>query len=480
MVREITVGIVDNDRFVLPSLKTSIEELSDDMQVIWTTSDGGQAVTNCLTAATRPKVLLADMSMEGVSGISVCRRIRTRIGKVGILAMTAYSIDKYAEKASLAGAQGIVGKSDDQQIVTAIRTIASGGTWGDGFEIALTAHVRLKNQISVNAVLTDREFEVMDSFAAGMSIQAIAETLNITPETVKKHGQRAMHKLGANSRWQAVAMAYMLGTLVYDTSMRLGLVAAVPVLVGIYVQAWRFPDTSWNLALNSAPVLTFLLLLILNFGQVSRNRSKLMEAQLQTERAQELVHRVEVARMIHDSVTGDLSNIARVSQRQLRRCGDPEQAEAWRQINEQSRRVLDGVHAVIRQLSTTDDDANASGGGDDGLSETLHERVAAWSRRLSEAGIRGDAVYTVAITLGERHAEIVGMNELPDGERDNGDIDAILDLPGGNGLRLRREEIEGLGGTMSVGQEDDSWVLYARVPYADLEQGESRARRRFR
>ena len=319
-------------------------------------------------------------------------------------------------------------------------------------------------------------------------------------------------------------MAYMLGTLVYDTSMRLGLVAAVPVLVGIYVQAWRFPDTSWNLALNSAPVLTFLLLLILNFGQVNRNRSKLMEAQMQTERAQELVHRVEVARMIHDSVTGDLSNIARVSQRQLRRCGDPEQAEAWRQINEQSRRVLDGVHAVIRQLSTTDDDANASGGGDEGLSETLHERVAAWSHRLSEVGIRGDArvidhihrpmpfegiaaaarqscllamidetftnimrhgrrgdaVYTVAITLGERHAEIVGMNELPDGERDNGDIDAILDLPGGNGLRLHREETEGLGGTMSVGQEDDSWVLYARVPYTDPEQGESRARRRFR
>lgn len=146
------------------------------------------------------------MSMEGVSGISVCRRIRTRIGKVGILAMTAYSIDRYAEKASMAGAQGIVGKSDEQQIVTAIRTVASGGTWGEGFEIALTAHVRLKNQTSANAVLTDREFEVMDSFAAGMSIQAIAETLNITPETVKKHGQRAMHKLGANSRWQAVAM----------------------------------------------------------------------------------------------------------------------------------------------------------------------------------------------------------------------------------------------------------------------------------
>lgn len=52
---------------------------------------------------------------------------------------------------------------------------------------------------------------------------------------------------------ELLCMAYTLGMLVYDTSMRLGLVAAVPVLVGIYVQAWRFPDTSWNLALNSAP-----------------------------------------------------------------------------------------------------------------------------------------------------------------------------------------------------------------------------------
>ena len=206
MDHEVTIGIVDNDRFVLPSLKTSIAELYPDARVIWTTSDGGEAVQNCLHASTRPKVLLVDMSMEGVSGISVCRRIRTRISKVGLLAMTDYSLDKYTEKASLAGAQGIVGKADEQQIVTALRTVASGGTWGEGFESPLTAHVRLKNQVSMSSVLTDREFEIMDSFAAGMSIQAISETLNITPETVKKHGQRAMHKLGATSRWQAVAL----------------------------------------------------------------------------------------------------------------------------------------------------------------------------------------------------------------------------------------------------------------------------------
>lgn len=206
MNTEITVGIVDNDRFVLPSLTASISELLPQASVIWTTSDGGEAVSNCINAATRPKVLLVDMSMEGVSGISVCRRVRARIAKVGILAMTAYSLDKYEEKASLAGAQGIVGKADEQRIVAAVRTIAAGGTWGEGFESPLTAHVRLKNQSSPHAVLTDREFEIMDSFAAGMSIKAIPDNLNITPETVKKHGQRAMHKLGANSRWQAVAM----------------------------------------------------------------------------------------------------------------------------------------------------------------------------------------------------------------------------------------------------------------------------------
>ena len=223
--REITVGIVDNDRFVLPSLKASIEELSDDMQVIWTTSDGGQAVANCLNASSRPKVLLADMSMEGVSGI--------------------------------------------------------------------------------------------------------------------------------------------------------------------YVQSCRFPEPSWSLALNSAPVLVFLMLLILNFGQTSRNRSKLLEMRLKAERAEELGRRVKVARMIHDSVTGDLANIARVSQRQLCQCGDPEQHEAWRQINEQSVRVLDGVHAVIRQLSAETAEKHPDG-AHEGPQERLNERVRVWERRLSEFGIHGD------------------------------------------------------------------------------------------
>lgn len=316
---------------------------------------------------------------------------------------------------------------------------------------------------------------------------------------------------------ELLCMAYTLGMLVYDTSIRFGLVVAAPVLVGIYVQAWRFPDVSWNLALNSAPVLTFLLLLILNFGQVNRNRSKLMELRLRDERAQDLMHRVKVARMIHDSVTGDLANIARVSQRQLRRCGDPEQHEAWRQINEQSVRVLDGVHAVIRQLSTETAEKHPDG-AHEGLQERLNERVRVWERRLSESGIHGDVrvidhngaptpfsgkdasvrqscmlamidetftnimrhsvrgenAYNMVITLGERHLELVEMNPIPDERKTSDDIDDVLDLPGGNGLRLHREEIESLGGVMSVGEEDGTWVLYMRMPYAGPDDAEGR------
>lgn len=292
---------------------------------------------------------------------------------------------------------------------------------------------------------------------------------------------------------ELLCMAYTLGMLVYDTSMRFGLVVAAPVLVGIYVQAWRFPDVSWNLALNSAPVLTFLLLLILNFGQVNRNRSKLMELRLRDERAQDLMHRVKVARMIHDSVTGDLANIARVSQRQLRRCGDPEQHEAWRQINEQSVRVLDGVHAVIRQLSTETAEKHPDG-AHEGLQERLNERVRVIDHNgaptpfsgkdasvrqscmlamidetftnIMRHSVRGENAYNMVITLGERHLELVEMNPIPDERKTSDDIDDVLDLPGGNGLRLHREEIESLGGVMSVGEEDGTWVLYMRMPYA--------------
>ena len=93
--------------------------------------------------------------------------------------------------------------------------------------------------------------------------------------------------------------------------------------------------------------------------------------------------------MIHESVTGDLANIARVSQRQMRQCGDPEQHEAWRQINEQSVRVLDGVHAFIRQLSAETAEKHPDG-AHEGPQERLNERVRVWERRLSESGIHGE------------------------------------------------------------------------------------------
>ena len=258
------------------------------------------------------------------------------------------------------------------------------------------------------------------------------------------------------------------------------------------------------------------MLLILNFGQTSRNRSKLLEMRLKTERAEELGRRVEVARMIH-SVTGDLSNIARVSQRQLRRCEDLDEREVWRQINEQFVRVLDGVHAVIRQLSETGgEDSDRSDDSAEGLAETLNARSRMWQQRLAESGIEGDVrvidhihrtmpftagdagvrqsyvlamldeeftnimrhgrygadAYTVAVTLGERHVELVAMNDLRDDGKTDVDIDDVLDLPGGNGLRLHREQIETLNGVMSVGEEDDSWVLYVRVPYAEPDHSE--------
>lgn len=322
---------------------------------------------------------------------------------------------------------------------------------------------------------------------------------------------------------ELLCMAYALGMLVYDTSLRFGFLIATPVGVGIVVQSVRFPDTNWNLALNSAPVLIFLMIVILYFGQSSRSRSKLMEAHRQSEQAKELTRRVRAARMIHDSVAGDLANIARVSQRQVRRCDDPDEREAWRQVNEQSVRVLDGVHAVIRQLSGDGavEQADDKPAQPTGFLETVRTRVRRWQTRMAEAGMHGDAriidhshmpmpftsgdaaarrscvlamidetftnilrhgrrgddAYNLVITLDKRHLEIVAMNPLPDTDDMGDGLDGILDLPGGNGLRLHREEVENLGGVMSVGDEDSMWVLYLRMPYAAAQPAGARPRR---
>ncbi|NMM97614.1 response regulator transcription factor [Bifidobacterium olomucense] len=203
----VTIGLVDNDAFALAFLERSIDELMPEARVIWKTTSGRDAVARCLDPRQSPNVLLTDMSMDELSGLVVCKTIRIKTARVMILAVTSFSLTVYSAKAAAAGAQGIVPKSVETPIVEAIRAIAAGGTWGQGFETAAAAYARLHGQhIPRQFLLSDREAEAMNYCSRGFSTEQIAAEMRINPSTAKTFLTRAIHKLGATSRGAAVAL----------------------------------------------------------------------------------------------------------------------------------------------------------------------------------------------------------------------------------------------------------------------------------
>ncbi|PWG59292.1 response regulator transcription factor [Bifidobacterium catulorum] len=203
----VTVGLLDNDEFSLSFLECTITELMPEARILWKTTSGRDAVARCLDARQSPNILLTDMSMDELSGLAVCRTIRAGTARVLILAITSFSLAVYASKASEAGAQGIVPKSVEAPIIKAIRTVATGGVWGEGFQTAGEAHERLRgNRIPRQFLLSDREAEAMNLCSRGLDTAQIATDMQVSASTAKTYITRAIHKLGVTSRGQAVAL----------------------------------------------------------------------------------------------------------------------------------------------------------------------------------------------------------------------------------------------------------------------------------
>jgi DNA-binding NarL/FixJ family response regulator len=202
-----TIGLLDNDEFSLAFLERAIGELMAESDVLWKTTSGRDALSRCLDRRSCPNVLLTDMSMDELSGLVVCKTIRTQTARVAILAVTSFSLGVYSAKAAQAGAQGIVPKSVEAPIIDAIRAVAAGGTWGGGFQTAAVAHDRLcKQHVPRHFLLSDREAEAMNLCSRGLDTSQIACDMQVSVSSVKTYMVRAMHKLGVSTRGQAVAL----------------------------------------------------------------------------------------------------------------------------------------------------------------------------------------------------------------------------------------------------------------------------------
>lgn len=196
----INILITDDHTLVRDGLKM-ILEAEDDMRVVATAAEGCEAVV--LAEEHRPDVILMDISMPGLNGIEITRRIRERLPTVRVLILTMHHAMEYVYRALQAGARGyLLKESAGSEVVTAVRSIMKGNLFfGTGVEqpLELQDGAVPERQKSPLYCLSRRERQVLQLLAEGKSTKEMAFALAVGDKTVETHRMHIMKKLNSHS-----------------------------------------------------------------------------------------------------------------------------------------------------------------------------------------------------------------------------------------------------------------------------------------
>ncbi|UUU19567.1 response regulator [Streptomyces sp. DSM 40750] len=213
----IRVLLADDQTLVRTSFRMIIES-DPDLEVVGEAATGEEAVG--LARSTRADVVLMDIRMPNMDGLAATRAISADedLAGVRVLILTTFEADEYVFEALRAGASGFLGKGVElSDLLDAIRLVARGeALLSPRATKALIAHYlsspdRTSTPAPALTTLTERERQVLVLVAAGLSNDAIAEQLHISPSTAKTHVNRIMTKLGVRDRAQLVVIAYQTG-----------------------------------------------------------------------------------------------------------------------------------------------------------------------------------------------------------------------------------------------------------------------------
>jgi DNA-binding NarL/FixJ family response regulator len=212
----IRIVLADDQALVRGGFRALLDA-EDDLEVVGEAADGEEAVA--LAIELQPNLVMMDIRMPGVDGLEATRRIVAdeRGEGVRVVILTTFGLDEYVFEAIRAGASGFLVKdTEPDELVHAVRVVAAGDALlSPSVTKQLIAEfaARAKEPQDIDRLdeLTDREREVVGLVAEGLSNDAIAERLVLSPATAKTHVSRAMGKLRARDRAQLVVMAYESG-----------------------------------------------------------------------------------------------------------------------------------------------------------------------------------------------------------------------------------------------------------------------------
>jgi DNA-binding NarL/FixJ family response regulator len=207
----IRVLVVDDERMVCAHL-TTILSATAGIEVVGEAYDGADAVEGAVRL--RPDVVLMDLRMPGVDGLTAIERIAALPDAPRVVALTTFDLDEYVLRALRAGAVGFLVKSTSpEDLVDLVRVAAAGHTVLSAVPaqrlVANTADARRARGLIDS--LTGRELEVLESLGAGRSNQQIARRLHLSEATVKGYVSRLLVKLGCDNRTEAALLAHDAG-----------------------------------------------------------------------------------------------------------------------------------------------------------------------------------------------------------------------------------------------------------------------------
>lgn len=203
----IRVGLVDNDDCVLQWLRMALR--SHGINVVWAEKNSGNAIQRTLFGMDIPQVVVTDIVLDLISGVRLCEEIRRHNSTIGIIGITSYTTKHYEKALARAGAQGLLDKNHTiiADLIKAIPLAACGLPIDQNgpFLDAQTAH-RFVSPSSAGTIgkLSAAETAILRLYDRHYSTQEVADLLDMNPRTVSTHISRAMRKLGAKDRYEAL------------------------------------------------------------------------------------------------------------------------------------------------------------------------------------------------------------------------------------------------------------------------------------
>lgn len=195
------VIVIDDDRLVSVSLK-AILEADAEIEVVALGNSGGEAIA--LYDEHKPDILLMDIRMDGMTGLEAGELILAADRDARILYLTTFLDDEYIIKALKIGAKGYLLKQAFESIVPALKAVYSGqSVFGD--EIVTKIPMLLGGEAAVDFSsygISERDLEIIEGVAQGLSNREISETLFLSEGTVRNYISNILDKLELRDRTQ--------------------------------------------------------------------------------------------------------------------------------------------------------------------------------------------------------------------------------------------------------------------------------------